>query len=128
MIKEAVVEKYFQCFNAKDFRATADLFVGEGFLEPPFQPKIVGKDAIANYLQSEAQDITLLPTHYSTCISELGTFKHIVTGKVQVSLLHVNVAWEFTLSSDPKTLDSKIEGVRVKLLALLQELASFKNL
>jgi hypothetical protein len=116
-----MIEQYFEALNAENFQAAAGLFASDGVLYPPFHEEIVGREAIADYLEEEAKGIKLFPIHYSTRLDPLGGIEHTVTGKVQTSLFHVNASWQILLSTG-----SEIQSVRVKLLASLVELMKLR--
>jgi hypothetical protein len=117
MIENAIIKQYFEALNQGDVAAVAELFAPDGILQPPFHQPIVGRAAIAQYLQEEAVGINLSPTDYSFQPLESGQTEHMISGKVQTSLLCVNALWNIVLEKD-----SKISFVRVKLLASLAEL------
>jgi hypothetical protein len=48
-IDESTIHKYFAKLNSNDFTATAELFVEEGYLKPPFEKLIKGKKEITKY-------------------------------------------------------------------------------
>jgi SnoaL-like domain len=148
-LSEPTIRRYFETFNAEDFQATASLFAAEGGLYPPFEGAVVGREAIAAYLQKEAKGMKALP-HQETLLHpesdspesdspessslepsspEPGSFvwtedksEYKVTGKVLTALFSVNVSWKFVLNSE-----SQILTVRVKLLAGLEELLRLKQ-
>jgi SnoaL-like domain len=117
MIENVIIKQYFEALNNGDFAAVVELFAPDGVLQPPFHPPILGRAAIAQYLQEEAIGINLSPARYSCQPLESGQVEHTVSGKVQTSLLCVNALWNIVLEKD-----SKISFVRVKLLASLAEL------
>ncbi len=121
-ISEATIAQYFQSLNAGDWDATSQLFAVDGVLQPPFESPLVGPDAIAAYLQTEAQGLVLHP-HKETAqpLEEGGTAIKVV-GKVQTSLFLVNVCWEFKLNPAKEILLAKIN-----LLASLQELLDIRS-
>lgn len=116
-----MIERYFEAINAENFQTVASLFAPEGVLYPPFHEEIVGREAIASYLEEEAKGIKLFPLHYSAQPNPSGSIEHTVTGKVQTSLFNVNASWQILLNAS-----SEIESVRIKLLASLVELMSLK--
>ncbi|HEY9639332.1 MAG TPA: nuclear transport factor 2 family protein [Coleofasciculaceae cyanobacterium] len=121
-ITESILLQYFETLNAGDFQTTASLFAPEGILYPPFEVAIVGREAIAAYLEKEAKGITALPQEKPTQVTESDDTEIRVVGKVQTSLFTVNVAWHFVLN--PET---EIVAVRVRLLAALEELLNLKR-
>lgn len=121
-ITEATILEYFATLNAGEFLATAALFAENGVMYPPFESGIVGPDAIANYLQQEAQDIKADP--HQGIVEPLDN-QHIqvqVTGKAQTSWCSVNVLWIFILNQHKEILDTQI-----KLLASPQELLALRR-
>ena len=120
-IDEPVVLRYFETFNQGDFAATARLFAYQGTLHPPFESPLMGQEAIAAFLQAEAQGMTLQPREGISETTEVQT-KVQINGKVQTRLFSVNVAWHFILNQQ-----SEIEYVRIKLLASPQELLQLRD-
>jgi hypothetical protein len=121
-ISEPVIFQYFDSLNAGDFDATAHLFASDGAMHAPFESPIIGRDAIAHYLNSEAKGMRLNPIEGKANALEDGGIKIQIKGNVQTSLFGVNVAWQFLLNSE-----RKIVSVEVKLLASLEELAKFRR-
>lgn len=121
-LTEPTIMQYFVTLNAGDFLATAALFAAEGVMYPPFESGIVGRDAIATYLQQEAKDIKAEPHQSLTENLETGQVQVQVTGKVQTSWCGVNVLWLFTLNQQQQILDAQI-----KLLASPQELLALRH-
>ncbi|HEY9846284.1 MAG TPA: ketosteroid isomerase family protein [Candidatus Caenarcaniphilales bacterium] len=120
-INEATVLSYFATLNTGAFAQTAALFAAEGVLNPPFESAIVGPAAIATYLEQEAAGLKLQPTQ--GVVHPLAEDKREiqVSGKVQTSVVLVNVAWTFVLNSQ-----SQIVSARIKLLASPQELLNLR--
>ena len=121
-ITEPVLVRYFETLNAGDFQATAALFAQEGTMYPPFEEPKVGKDAIAAYLEAEAQGMILSPNQGIAETLEDGLIDIKVSGKVQTRWFGVNVSWSFVLNSEREILEATI-----KLLASPQELLSMKK-
>lgn len=121
-IKEPAIASYFLTINQEKFAQTANLFAPEGELHAPFEKPIVGRNAIAFYLQSEARGMQLLPQEGTSKTAEDGTEQITVTGKVKTSLFSVNVAWDFNLNEQ-----MQITMARIKLLASPQELLGLKK-
>lgn len=112
------IAAYFDTLNASDFDATARLFAENGVLVPPFEAQIVGPEAIAAYLKTEARQMELTPQDASPVESlDEGYRQTTVTGRVQTPWFGVRVGWRFVL--DPR---GAIAGVRVDLLATMREL------
>ncbi|WP_017654307.1 nuclear transport factor 2 family protein [Fortiea contorta] len=121
-ITEPVVRRYFETLNAQNFLETASLFAADGVMHPPLVSSIAGADAIAAYLQQEAQDIKAYPHQEISETLENGQIQIQVTGKVQISWCSVNVFWLFILNPQ-----KQIVYVKIKLLASPQELLALKT-
>jgi hypothetical protein len=118
-----VICRYFTSINGGEFSKTAALFAEDGTLYAPFETGIKGREAIAIYLEKEAQGFKLYPCQGITEIVEenLQTIK--VSGRVQTPFFTVNVSWQFLLN-----FDQQIIFVKVKLLASPQELLQLKQI
>lgn len=121
-ITEPVILNYFTYLNSGDFKATADLFATDGILQPPFEDPIVGREAIAQYLNLEGKGLELYPKQGNIETTDDQLTKILITGKVKTSLFSVNVSWDFLL-----TPDQEIAFAEIKLLAALQELLHLKK-
>ncbi|HIK17241.1 MAG TPA: nuclear transport factor 2 family protein [Leptolyngbyaceae cyanobacterium M33_DOE_097] len=121
-IQHSVVLDYFRHLNTGDFAATAALFAEDGFLHPPFESPVIGRGAIATYLEREAQDLQLQPLRGHSEQLPNGCTDFDIVGKVQTPWFSVNVAWQMILSPH-----DEIYVVRVKLLASLLELANLRD-
>ncbi len=119
---EPTVEQYFKSFNAGDFEATAALFAQDGQLHPPFEQAICGTEAIAQYLQAEAQGMQAHPQSWELEGTKSDSRRVIVKGWVKAIVFKVNAAWIFDLNEA-----GKIQSVRVTLLASMQELLSLRS-
>jgi len=116
-VTEPTILNYFSTLNAGEFTQTAALFAEDGLMYPPFESAIIGQDAIATYLDKEAQDIKAYPQQG---ISENLPDDHTqiqVTGKAETSWCGVNVLWLFILNQNKQIIEAKI-----KLLASPQDL------
>lgn len=116
-VTETTIFNYFTTLNAGEFTQTAALFAEDGLMYPPFESTIIGQDAIATYLDKEAQDIKAYPQQG---ISENLPDHHTqiqVTGKAETSWCGVNVLWLFILNRNKQIIEAKI-----KLLASPQDL------
>ncbi len=120
-VTETTILNYFITLNAGEFKQTAALFAEDGVMYPPFESAIFGQQAIASYLDKEAQDIEAypqqgmsenLPDHYTQIQ---------VTGKAETSWCGVNVLWLFILNQNQQIIEAKI-----KLLASPQDLLSLR--
>lgn len=121
-ISESAIQSYFERLNAGDYTAAADLFAEEGVLRPPFDDPLTGREAIAHYLATEARGMKCHPLKATYGVLETGDREFTITGKVQMPLFGVNVAWNFILNSR-----SQILSVQIKLLAALEELLKLKD-
>jgi hypothetical protein len=116
-VTEPTILNYFTTLNAGEFTQTAALFAEDGLMYPPFESAIIGQDAIASYLDKEAQEIKAYPQQG---ISENLPDHHTqiqVTGKAETSWCGVNVLWLFILNQNKQIIEAKI-----KLLASPQDL------
>ena len=121
-INNATISNYFSSLNAGDFAATTALFAPDGVMYAPFESGLMGRDAIALYLQQEAIGLKAEP-HQGIIESQENDLTQIrVNGKVQMPLFGVNVSWLFILNSQ-----QQIVSVTVKLLASPQELINFRR-
>ena len=116
------IQGYFEALNRGEFAATSQLFAPDGILYPPFEAAIVGREAIATYLQNEATNLVLQPRSCEAQPLSNGCTEYWVSGKVQTPLFSVNVSWQMILSPL-----SELFVVRVKLLASLQELLHLRQ-
>lgn len=121
-ITEPTILRYFETLNLGDFEACAALFAASGVMHPPFESAIVGPDAIAAYLQQEAQGMELKPRQGVTETLDNEQIQVQVVGKAITSLFGVNVKWLFVLSPEDEILFATI-----KLLASPQELLSMRR-
>jgi hypothetical protein len=121
-ITEGAVLEYFRTFNSGDFSATVALFAVDGELNPPFESPVMGRDAIATYLEEEATGMQLLPKQGTVEEIENAYTQIQVKGRVQTPVFSVNVGWIFVLNSQ-----QEIAAVTVKLLASPQELLSLRR-
>ncbi|MTJ52808.1 nuclear transport factor 2 family protein [Anabaena sp. UHCC 0253] len=120
-VTEPNIVNYFTTLNAGEFTKTAALFAEDGVMNPPFESAIVGVDAIATYLEKEAQDIKAYPQQgISENLSDY-QIQIQVTGKVETSWCGVNVLWLFILNQNKQIVDA-----RIKLLASPQNLLSLR--
>lgn len=122
-VAEPAVLQYFQTLNAGQFDATAALFASDGQLHAPFEEPIEGREAIAAYLQAEAQGMQLYPRQGQVETLEDGQIQVTVTGRVQTPWFSVNIGWVFVLNPA-----RDIISATIKLLASPQELLSLRPL
>ena len=121
-IAEPAILDYFQTLNAEEFEKTAALFAESGAMYPPFEAPVMGRDAIATYLQAEAQGMQLYPREGMVQPLEDGQFQVQVAGKVQTPFFGVNVSWLFLLNPA-----REITAATIKLLASPQELLQLRR-
>ncbi|BCL35436.1 ketosteroid isomerase family protein [Nostoc sp. MS1] len=121
-ITETTILQYFATLNAGEFTATAALFADDGVMYPPFESAMVGTDAIATYLQQEAQGIKADPREGLEEALENGEVQVQVSGKAQTSWCGVNVLWQFILNQQ-----KQITYTKIKLLASPQELMALRR-
>lgn len=121
-ISEPTILRYFETLNAGEFEATAALFASDGIMHPPFESGVVGAQAIAHFLQQEAQGIRACPSEGILETLENGQIQVQVSGKAQTSWCGVNVLWLFILNQQRQIIYTKI-----KLLASPQELLSLRR-
>lgn len=121
-ILEPTVLRYFETLNTGNFQETTQLFSISGVMKPPFDPPIVGAEAILNYLQVEALGIMLKPQQSTSQRQENGCTEVNVTGKVQTTFFTVNVTWQFWLSPL-----QEIDCVQINLIASPQELLRLRG-
>lgn len=120
-ITEPCILNYFISLNAGEFLEVAALFAEDGIMHPPFESDIVGPNAIAAYLQQEAQGVKAYPSQ--GIIEDLANnqIQVQVTGKAQTSWCGVNAMWLFILNEQ-----RQIAYTRIKLLASPQELLALR--
>jgi hypothetical protein len=121
-ITEPTILRYFETLNAGEFHLTADLFADDGLMYPPFESPIVGREAIAIYLQQEAENVKAFPVQGIVQTLPNDQLQFQVTGKAQTSWCGVNVTWVFILN-----LQQQIIAAKIKLLASPQELLSLRR-
>ncbi|QOV21898.1 ketosteroid isomerase family protein [Anabaenopsis elenkinii] len=121
-ITEPTILRYFATLNAGEFDTTADLFADDGVMYPPFESPIVGREAIAMYLQQEAENVKAFPVQGIVQTLPNDQVQFQVTGKAQTSWCSVNVTWVFILN-----LQQQIIATKIKLLASPQELLSLRR-
>lgn len=124
-VMEPAVLNYVEAMNADNFKAAVELFTVDGALQPPFQKPIVGREAIAKYMQEEAQGLNMMPQQ-GICETRPDNSKQIkVTGVVQTPWFGVNVgmniAWRFLINPQ-----GKIFFVAIDMLASPQELLNLR--
>ncbi len=132
-IEHPTVICYFDWLNQEAYDQAVTLFTEDGILYAPFESGIQGRNAIADYLKTEAKGMQLQPREgvvqptndeadEESESEPDDTYQILVTGKVQTSVFGVNVQWTFTL-----TPDDQLTAVRVKLLASPKELLNLRR-
>ena len=130
-INEPVIYEYFASLNNSEFIATAELFAEQGYLIPPFDKQLQGREAIAQYLAKEASGIKFLPEQGELVTSvdsaaNLGDgdrTQYQIQGKVEINWFTVNISWSIQLNAA-----KEIMLVEVKLLTSLDDLLSFSRI
>ena len=129
-ICENTICEYFICLNNGEFMETAQLFAEQGCLNPPFEKSIVGREAIALYLEKEAKGMNFCPER-GEILTRAGVADPLehsdrthyqIQGKVKTNFFTVNVSWSIELNAA-----KEIMAVDVKLLASINELLSFRS-
>lgn len=121
-ISHPTILQYFEMLNSEEFEATSQLFAIDGAMQPPFEQPIIGREAIAAYLQKEAPGITALPQAGMFQTTDQSSIEFQITGKVQMPMFGVNVTWYFTLDSN-----DQLMFTRIKLNASPQELMKLRQ-
>lgn len=121
-IDEPTILQYFIHLNTGDFAAVSQLFAVDGVLQPPFEERVIGRDAIATYLEREAKGFVLQPQTGHSIELENNCTELKLSGKVQTSWFAVNIRWTFILNPL-----KEIFLVEVKLLAALEELLPLRS-
>lgn len=121
-ISHPTILRYFETLNAEEFEATSQLFAIDGAMQPPFEQPIIGREAIAAYLQKEALGITALPQAGISQTTDQNRIEFQITGKVQMPMFGVNVTWYFTLDAN-----EQLMFTRIKLNASPQELMKLRQ-
>jgi hypothetical protein len=122
-IHEPIIDEYFAKLNNGDFTATAELFSPQGYLNPPFDRQIQGRDAIAQYLAEQAKGIRFFPEHGKILTSDLSHTQYQIQGKVEMNWFTINISWSIELNAA-----KEIMLVEVKMLASLDDLLSFSRI
>ena len=129
-IYENTIHEYFMRLNNGEFMETAQLFAEQGCLNPPFEKSILGKEAIARYLEKEAKGMKFCPER-GEILTKVGLAdplehsdrtQYQIQGKVKTNFFTVNVSWSIELNAI-----KEIMAVDVKLLASIDELLSFRS-
>jgi hypothetical protein len=130
-IYEPVIYEYFTRLNNGEFIATAELFAEQGYLIPPFDKQLQGRETISQYLQKEAIGIRFLPERGEivTNVDPASNLEHgdrtqyQIQGKVEINWFTVNISWSMQLNAT-----KEIMLVEVKLLASFEDLLSFSRI
>ncbi len=121
-IQEPIVYNYFSGLNEHDFDGVSELFAVDGWLHPPFEKVISGREAICKYLQVEARGVEAFPESGTIVANADGATVYQIAGNVKLSLFIINVGWSIELNAD-----REIAAVKVNLLAELQDLLPLKR-
>jgi Nuclear transport factor 2 (NTF2) domain len=120
-ITNSTVLNYVNHMNANDFEAVTDLFAAGGALQPPFQQPIVGKEHVFRYLETECQNLKIIPNKGLISYQDDELTRMRVIGKVQTPTslddFDLNIAWRFSLDAD-----NKISFVGIDLISAPEEL------
>jgi hypothetical protein len=127
---EHSINEYFSRLNNGEFMATAELFAEQGYLHPPFEQPIQGRNAIAQYLSKEAQGMKFWPAQVELLTDnvlpetpEKGQQpSYQIHGQVETTWFTVNVAWLIQLN-----MAGQIVSVKIELLAALHDLLNFNH-
>ena len=130
-IHEPVIYEYFARLNNGEFIATAELFAEQGYLIPPFDKQLQGRESIAQYLEKEAIGIRFLPecgeivasVDIPSRLEHNDHTQYQIQGKVEINWFTVNISWSIELNAV-----KEIILVEVKLLASLEDLLSFSRI
>jgi hypothetical protein len=126
MVIENIIEpniyEYYLRLNSGDSVGVAQLFSKDGLLHPPFEKVIFGREAIAQYLESEAKSIEAFPKIGTVQPMDDGSHLYQISGYVKASYFTVNVGWGVRLNSN-----KQIASVGIKLLAELQDLLALRR-
>ncbi len=124
-ITEPAVLGYFAAMNKDNFEAAINLFEENGALQPPFQEPIVGRAAILNYMNEEAQGLNMMPRQGISQVLEDNSRQVKITGKVQTPWFGVdmgmNIAWRFAINPQ-----GQIFFVAIDILASPEELLNLR--
>jgi hypothetical protein len=119
-IGEPCIYAYFMQLNHGDFRGTASLFTTAGILQPPFEPMIQGRDAIAAYLEKETKGMKFYPAWGEKLVNDGEHTKFKIHGKVETALFTVGIKWLMQVD-----VVKEIVAVEVKLTDSLNNLLNF---
>lgn len=122
-IDQPTLTAYFAALNDERYEDVAALFAEEGVLYPPFEDAVIGRGAIARYLQLEATGLRAEPLKGELLETQNRERRYRLVGKAKLPLFRVNVAWQFGLNAE-----DQITFVKVDLLATLEELLSYQPL
>jgi hypothetical protein len=122
-IDEPSIVEYFLRLNHGEFDAVADLFSIQGYIKPPFDKIIQGRETIASYLDKETKGMRFHPESEKkiTGSNEYSQFE--IQGKVETNFFVFNVEWLIQLSST-----KEIISIEIKLLDSLNNLMNFSHI
>ena len=121
-IQSQVIHNYFLTLNENKFDEFVALFSPNGSLFPPFESAIAGRDAICQYLQTTGIEVKAFPQSGTVQPENDGITVYQISGNVKTSYFTVNVVWIIELNAEQQIVSAKI-----KLLATLEDLLSFKR-
>jgi hypothetical protein len=121
-INEACIDAYFMYLNHGEFSAAADLFAPQGYLQPPFDQIIQGREMIAAYLEKETKGMKFCPESGKKLVNNSENAQFDIQGKVQTDFFTFNVTWLVQLS-----LTKEIVAMEVKLLDSIGKLLNFNH-
>ncbi len=122
-VNEPTIYAYFAGLNSEAYPEVAALFATDGVLVPPFEEPVVGREAIASYLAQEAVGMRVTPSKGELLSETAADRVYRIVGRAQLPLFSVNVAWQFGLNPQ-----DQITGVKVDLLATLEELFNYQSI
>ncbi len=119
-ISAPTIYEYFMRLNKGEFIATAELFIEQGCLTPPFDQLVQGRRAIAEYLEKEAKGIVSYP-RWGENLKQSLLNEYRIQGTVAISQFVFNMEWFIQLNSA-----QEIMILEVKLIASLEDLLNFR--
>jgi hypothetical protein len=121
-IDEPCIDAYFDCLSHGKFRAAAALFATHGYLQPPFDHMIRGKETIAVYLAKETKGMRFRPESGKKLATHDEYTQFDIRGRVETDFFAFNVRWLVQLN-----LKKEIIAMEVKLLDSLSSLLPFNH-
>jgi hypothetical protein len=121
-IDEPCVRAYFAFLNDGEFAAAASLFATQGYIQPPFDRIVQGREAIAAYLAQETKGMRFCPQSGQPLPSPDEGKQFEIQGHVEIDCFTFNVKWLVKLNRE-----KKIVAMNVKLLDSLSRLLKFNQ-